>query len=118
MNVLELDDILDQLPRSERKVVNTIENVIENGAFEKDFTGLVKEKSAVSTGISPRTGKPWNHVEEMRNNLQALGKSVEVLQRSVQNSELASFHDLLTGEIRRAQATASAFKRLLSEAEP
>ena len=33
MNVLELDGILDQLPQSERKAVNTIENVIENGTY-------------------------------------------------------------------------------------
>ena len=102
MNVLELDGILDQLPQSERKAVNTIENVIENGAFEKDFTGVAKEQSGVSTGISPRTGKPWNHVKEMQNNLRALRTSITTLQKTLHNPKLASFREVLLGEIRRA----------------
>ena len=97
MNVLEPDDILDQLPQSERKAVNTIENVIENGTLEKNFTGAAKEQSGVLTGISPRTGKPWDHIEEMQADLRGLQKSTKTLQRSLQNPKLAPFRELLLG---------------------
>ncbi len=114
MNVLQLDSIVDQLTQSQRVAVTRIENIIDKGALERDFTGVAQERQGVSVGISPRTGRSYDHIQEMENNQRGLQKAIDILKKSLESSKLdSSIRELLTSELRRAQSTFDAFTKAL-----
>jgi len=79
----------DLLP-SQRRHIDRIDNATEEHAKESDFAAVELERRGVSVGTNPKTGKPWDHIKEMRQTRRVLNTSKRALKNSLGSPDHSS----------------------------
>jgi len=94
--------ILSGLTRSQKRNVETLNNVIENNLTEHDFSGTLKDLQG--NPISKSDGTFWDHKTEMIYSYRALQKVKKSLKGSLKNPNLEYFErKFLIDELNRVR---------------
>ncbi|MBI2654224.1 hypothetical protein HYX02_05445 [Candidatus Woesearchaeota archaeon] len=77
------------LNKKEQNSIDKVDNIIKDHLTKQDLEGAAKDLTGRGSGRNPKTGKPYDHLKEVKQAQKGLEKQIKQLIKQLQDKKLS-----------------------------